>query len=93
MLQPSPNWPAIAFELVSALFAMNEWRLLGSQATCTNGHKWVSPAELLRAACDQNLPFSHVAANVRICQKPRSNDEFFSARGRTDIGTFMPDGF
>ena len=35
---------------------------------------------------DQNMPFSHVAANVRICQKPSSNDGFSSARGMTDIG-------
>jgi len=34
------------------------------------------------------MPFNHVAANVRICQKPPSNDGFSSARGMTDIGDF-----
>ena len=32
------------------------------------------------------MPFSHVAGNVRICQKPPSNDGFSSARGMADIG-------
>ena len=41
-----------------------------------NGDLWVVAAA---AGDDQNMPFSHVAANVRICQKPPSNDGFSSA--------------
>lgn len=40
------------------------------------------------AGVDHNVPFSHIAANVRICQKPPYNDGFSSARGMADIRDF-----